>query len=191
MEFVPFRQLQTPRLTLRRLTAEDTSQYFARLGGSAAVTEHMLFRTHQDISESAASIEKALSRYEQGRFYRWGIDLEGAGLIGMIDLLAFDETEESCSFAYMLGRNFWGRGYGTEALNAVLDFAFRDMGLRSVHADHFAENAASGAVMRKAGMVCRGTVPGKYEKNGIRHDAPQYLITREMWQSRKRNIPGA
>ncbi len=183
MKFAPFRQLHTSRLTLRKLAPEDATLYFARLGGSLAVTEYMLFQPHRDISESEASIAKALHRYVEGRFYRWGIDLPGAGLIGVIDLLAFDEAAESCSFAYMLAEEFWGRGYGTEALKAVMDFAFREMELKSVQADHFAENAASGAVMRKAGMVYQETTPRKYEKGGFFHDAPRYLITREMWES--------
>ena len=184
MNYAPFRQLYTPRLILRKLRAEDAPQYFQRLAGSSRVTEHMLFRTHQDLSESEASIKKALCRYEEGRFYRWGIGLPGSGLIGMIDLLAFDEQGESCSFAYMLGEDFWGRGYATEAVKAVLDFGFREMELKRIHADHFAENPASGAVMRKAGMRYVETLPEKYEKDGCKHDAPQYIITRNMWQSR-------
>ena len=186
MNYIPIHPLHTPRLLLRRLTIGDAPEYFSRLGGSEAVTRYMLFRPHKSLSESLSSIEKALRRYETGEFYRWGIELPGSGLIGVIDLLAFDREKESCSFAYMLAEEFWDRGYGTEALKAVLDFAFREMELKSVQADHFAENTASGAVMRKAGMIFQGTSPGKYEKDGIVHDAPRYLITREMWEARQR-----
>lgn len=182
MRYKDFRELKTPRLVLRKLTREDIPVYYARLAGSGEVTQYMLFQPHQDLSESEASIAKALRRYEEGRFYRWGIELPGSGLIGMIDLLAFDEDTESCSFAYMLGAEFWGKGYGTEALKAVLDFGFREMELEMIHADHFAENVASGLVMRKVGMQYVGTTPGKYEKNGRKYDAPRYEITREQWK---------
>ena len=104
-------------------------------------------------------------------------------LIGIIDLLGFNETENACSFAYMLDEGFWGRGFGTEALTAVLNFAFEDMQMSAVEADHFAGNAASGAVMRKVGMQYCGTVPEKYEKNGIVYDAPQYRITAQEWNN--------
>lgn len=183
MEYVPMKQLRTERLVLRKLREEDTAAYFERLGGSKAVTRYMLFQTHRDLSESVASIEKTLRRYEAGKCYRWGITrTEDDSLIGVIDLLKFDEEHNTCSFAYMLGEEFWGRGYGTEALRAALGFAFTELKVDAVEADHFAENAASGAVMRKVGMTYQGTVKEKYEKNGVRYDAPQYRITAAEWQ---------
>ena len=185
MIFAEFHELRTQRLRLRKLTREDIPLYFARLGGSEAVTAYMLFEAHTDISQSVASVEKALRRYEEGRCYRFCIALaETDELIGVIEALRFDEENSSCSFAYMLGEDFWGRGYGTEALNAVFDFLFTEMDIRLVEADHMAANIGSGAVMRKAGMVCTGIEAGKYEKHGVRHDAVQYAITKEQWLAR-------
>lgn len=185
MRYAAFEEWNTPRLLLRKITMEDALAYYERLGSSEAVTKYMLFKPHRDISDSVASVEKNLRRYETGRNYRWVIDAQGEGLIGVIDLLGFDEGRSACSFAYMLAEDFWGKGYGTEALEAVLEFAFRKMEMETIEADHFAENAGSGAVMRKVGMIYQGTVPGKYEKDGTVYDAPQYAITREQWLSRK------
>jgi len=182
MRFPEIQRLETSRLVLRKLTMQDVSAYYARLGSSAAVTKYMLFSPHTDISESVASIQKALRRYEEGCCYRWAIALQSDNsLIGIIELLRFDEQEETCSFAYMLGEVFWGRGYGTEALQAALNFAFSQMEVKSVIADHFSANPASGAAMRKAGMVHHCMIPAKYEKDGIHYDAEEYRITREQW----------
>ena len=186
MYYPEFENLYTPRLRLRKLTREDTLAYYQRLGSSEEVTKYMLFSPHRDIAESVASIEKALRRYEEGRCYRFCIALRDTdALIGVIEPLRFNETDNSCSFAYMLAQEFWGQGYGTEALRAVLDFLFGEMEMERVEADHMAENTASGAVMRKAGMVCTGREPAKYEKNGITHDAVCYVITRQQWTHRK------
>lgn len=179
---IGIRTIETERLVLRKLRRADVPCYFERLGSSAAVTEFMLWEPHTDISQSVASVEKALRRYETGGCYRWGIALKGDdSIIGVVELLRFDEKTETCSFAYMLAEAFWGRGYGTEALRAALDFAFRELKVKAVEADHMAENAASGAVMRKAGMSYQRTEIGKYEKNGKLHDAPVYRITAEEW----------
>lgn len=187
MYFAVFQEIHTSRLLLRKLQPEDTLPFFQRLASSAAVSKHMLWVPHKELSESIASIRKVLDRYEAGRCYRWAIARkEDDSLVGIIDLLAFDEQADSCSFAYMLGQEFWGQGYGTEALSAVLDFAFSKMEIRVVTADHFAENPASGAVMRKAGMGYIRTIPGKYQKNGVLHDAPEYRITREEWAQNAR-----
>lgn len=182
MEFAEFREIRTERLLLRKLRLEDAQEYYARIGSSEAVTRYMLWSPHGSLADSVASIEKVLRRYETGRCYRWGAALrEDDRIIGVIELLRFDEQKNTCSFAYMLAEEFWGRGYGTEMLRAALDFAFRQMQVEAVEADHMAENAASGAVMRKAGMRYVGTEKAKYEKSGVLHDAHAYQIERCEW----------
>ena len=175
MNFVELRELQTERLTLRRLSFDDLYDYYERLGSDGEVSKYMLFEPHQDIGETLALIEEALVRYEEENFYRWGIE-NGDGLIGVIELLHFDEESESCTFTCMLGKQWWGQGYATEAVKEVFRFAKEELGVKKITADHMAPNAASGAVMRKAGMVQVGILPGKYEKHGQRHDAIVYEL---------------
>ena len=184
MQYAAFHDLTTPRLHLRRLAMTDAPTYFTRIGSSPEVTKSMLWNPHQSLSESEASIQKALRRYAEGKCYRWGIALKADdSLIGVIEALKFDEAAGTCSFAYMLGKDFWGQGYGTEAVKAVFAFVFSELQVSAILADHFVDNPASGAVMRKAGMTYTGTVPAKYEKNGVLHDAAQYRITKEEWCS--------
>ena len=175
MNFAELRELQTDRLTLRRLSFDDLYDYYERLGSDGEVSKYMLFEPHQDIGETLALIEEALVRYEEENFYRWGIENED-GLIGVIELLHFDEESESCTFTCMLGKQWWGQGYATEALKEIFRFAKEELGVKKLTADHMAPNAASGAVMRKAGMVQVGVIPGKYEKHGQRHDAIVYEL---------------
>jgi len=181
MRYAEFETLQTPRLLLRRITPADAEGYYTWLASSEAVTRYMTFAPHTEMSQSVASVEKSLARYEARQAYRWVLDLPGEGLIGVVDLLRFDEADSSCSFAYMLGQAYWGKGYGTEALKAVFGFAFDKMELQRIEADHMAENPASGAVMRKVGMQYLRTEKARYEKNGQLHDAHVYAITRQQW----------
>ena len=175
MIFADMTELETARLKLRRLSFDDVYDYYERLGSDGEVSKFMLFEPHQDIGETLALIEEALVRYEEESFYRWGIENED-GLIGVIELLHFDEESESCSFACMLGKPWWGQGYATEAVQEVFRFAKEGLGVKKITADHMAPNAASGAVMRKAGMTQAGIIPGKYEKHGQTHDAVVYEL---------------
>lgn len=182
MRFAPFQKLSTERLLLRKFREEDAVAYFACLGGSEAVTKYMLWQPHRDIAESEESIRKICRRYGSATPYTWAIVLKGTdALIGRIDLLRFDEEAGTCSFAYMLGVDFWNQGYGTEALRAVFDFAFTQLEVAAIDADHMADNPASGAVMRKVGMRYQGRIPGKYLKNGILHDVVCYRVMRKEW----------
>lgn len=183
MKYAQTEALQTRRLILRRVRREDADRFFS-FAGSEAVTRYMFWKPHKDVSESAASIEKTLSRYESGYCWRWGIALkETDELIGIIDLLGVDEAACSCTFAYMIAEEFWGRGFASEALSAVLRFAFEQMELETVWGEHFGPNGASGAVMRKAGMHYQRTEEGKYEKNGCVYDAVVYRITAQQWKN--------
>lgn len=177
MRYAPFHPIETPRLTLRKLRMEDLPEYNSQLFGSEDVSRYMLFDPHESMEQSRQSLEGALGRYESGRFYRWGIARkEDDVLIGLIDLLRFNEEDSSCSFVYMIGKPHWNRGYATEALKAVIRFAFEEMDIARIQVDHMSENGGSGAVMRKAGMTHIGTSYGKYTKHGVAFDAENYEI---------------
>lgn len=184
MKYTMFEQLETQNLILRRFRREDAECFFARVGGNEKVSRYMLWQPHKSLQESKESIEKILSRYEGDNAYTWGIALRSDdSIIGRIDLLRFDEKESSCSFAYMIGDEFWGQGFGTEALKAVLQFAFEKMEMQTVIADHMSENVASGIVMKKAGMHYVQNHVSKYEKDGKCYDADEYMITYKDWKA--------
>ena len=177
MHYVPFHPIETQRLSLRQLQMEDVYEYYERLFGDADVSRYMLFEPHQDMTESLQSLQRKLDRYGEEGFYCWGITgKEEDSLIGLIELLRFEEIDNSCSFVYMLGCDYWNRGYGTEALKAVIRFAFEELEVGRIVADHISKNGASGAVMRKAGMQHLGTEEKKYEKLGYSFDAELYEI---------------
>lgn len=185
MKYVEIEEINTEHLRLRKLRASDVDCYYNRIGSSEAVTKYMLWQPHKSQQESCASIEKILKRYAEGKIYTWAIALaEDDTIIGRIDLLRFDEEQSSCSFAYMLGKEFWGRGFGTESLKAVFEFAFEKMQIQSIVADHMTENVASGKVMQKAGMHYVTKHVSKYEKCGVHHDADEYMITIDEWKAK-------
>ena len=188
MKYVPFKILETDRLILRDIRMEDIQEYYERLFSDGDVCRYLLFDPHQDIGESYEQIRNILQQYEEGKFYRWGITEKGDdSLIGIIGLVRIDEEKDECSFAYLLVRDCWGRGYGTEALREVIRFAFEELELKRIVADHMAANPASGAVMRKVGMTHIGTEKGKYEKQCILHDAEVYEIRNEAIASMTAN----
>ncbi len=71
-------------------------------------------------------------------------------LLGTIGLKIEGSEAE---MGYWIGEPFWGSGYCTEATERILEFAFTELKLSRVIAEHLATNPASGRVMQKAGMV--------------------------------------
>ena len=179
MKFVEMRELETARLNLRRLRFEDLYDYYERITSDGDVTRYLTVEPHQDIGETLEELMNVLARYEEGGFYRWAIARkEDDGIIGIFELREFDEASDSCSFAYMLGKQWWNQGYATEAMVEIFRFALEELEVQRITADHMAPNAASGAVMQKAGMVRVGVIPGRYEKHGQVYDAHLYELNR-------------
>ncbi|MEO6340111.1 MAG: GNAT family N-acetyltransferase [Caulobacteraceae bacterium] len=85
------------------------------------------------------------------------------GAIGMVGLHPQPEPSDigftlQPELGYWLGRTFWGRGFATEAVAAVLTWAREALGFRAVASGHFADNPASGRVLAKADFLYTGEV---------------------------------
>ena len=73
----------------------------------------------------------------------------------------YDLTPEEATLGILIGRkDRWGQGYGTEAVRAALDYAFRVLGLRRVKLRTFAHNLRARRAFQKAGFREVGVVPG-------------------------------
>jgi len=108
---------------------------------------------HKDIAETRFRLAGWIEEYERPDNYHWVIVLKSISqAIGYIYLNAINEAEESAAVHYLLSRKFWKQGIMTEALKAVLSFAFGSLEMKRVHTRHHADNPASGRVMQKSGM---------------------------------------
>jgi RimJ/RimL family protein N-acetyltransferase len=74
---------------------------------------------------------------------------------------------------YALGRAYWGRGYATEAVRAMLDHA-RLLGLRRLDGYSFVDNPASARVLEKAGFADLGVITRDYPARGGARDVRHY-----------------
>lgn len=77
---------------------------------------------------------------------------------------------------YLLRREYWGRGYATEALVAVLDYGFDVLRVPRIYAECYLANTASARVMERAGMRRVGRVPSIDPSLG---ESVRYLLSRD------------
>ncbi|MEC3910544.1 GNAT family N-acetyltransferase [Sphingobium sp. CR2-8] len=71
------------------------------------------------------------------------------------------DEEGAPELGYWIARPYWGLGFATEAARAVLSMA-RANGVRDIRAGHFADNPASGNVLRKLGFRFSGRTAQRY-----------------------------
>ncbi len=130
----------------------------------------MLWDAHRSIGESRAYLRYMIRRYRMTEPASWGIELKETGaVIGTIGFMWIQDDNRAAEVGYSLARAQWGRGIMTEALEAVIEYGFRTLKLNRIEAIHELTNPASGAVMRKCGMVHEGTMREKlFNKGKIR-----------------------
>lgn len=142
--------LSTPRLTLRPLAASDLATTHA-YAGSLENTRFMMFLPYADEAETSAFLQDAEAqwRMEQPERYEFAICLEGRHIGGITLYMMEDRTE--AELGWVLHRDYWRRGYVSEAAQAVVDFA-RGIGVRRLFGCCDSENVASRRAMEKLGM---------------------------------------
>ena len=149
----------TPRLRLRPPKATEAAR-IARLADDPKVGP-MTARIPHPYSLADAEAFLAHVRVADPAHERvFAIERPGHGLIGMTGFHRGDFGRSE--LGYWLGRDFWGAGYATEAVKALLAWARVAWGRRMVVAGHFADNPASGAVLDKAGFLYTGEVQRRW-----------------------------
>ena len=98
---------------------------------------------------------------------------ESGQLIGTVGL-AIASVDHHAEIGYWFGRDYWGQGFGTEAVIAVLDYGFENLGLNRIFAQHIARNRASGRVLEKAGFSKEGVLRQHARKWGVFEDVICY-----------------
>jgi RimJ/RimL family protein N-acetyltransferase len=89
--------------------------------------------------------------------YEFTIELkEKKSCIGGIALAKVNKDQGTATLGYWLGEDYWRKGYGSEALKAVLDFAFKKLKLRRLEAGVFTGNPSSGKLLEKFGAKMEG-----------------------------------
>lgn len=123
------------------------------------------------------------SQYERG--YEWGIFNKQGQYIGNIGVVNIDHTNQSGEITYFIGEAYWNKGFATEAVLAMLGFAFQDLELERVQGRCMVRNPASLRVMEKCGFLLEGVARHEVKKCGIYEDIWHAAILREDYLKQK------
>ncbi len=108
--------------------------------------------------------------------------------VGRVVITHFNEKEDSLE----LNRIYIGdsenrrKGYGTEAVFAVLEYAFINLHLERVSVNHFVEDDRSAAFLKNIGFKSEGVSRSAFKKNGKYHDRQNLSMLRsEFFENRR------
>jgi RimJ/RimL family protein N-acetyltransferase len=106
-------------------------------------------------------------------------------VIGFIGLDGIDWIARDCWVGIAIGeRSYWGKGYGTDAMNLILSFAFRQLNLNRVSLSVFEYNPRGIRSYEKCGFSHEGRIRGFIHREGKRWDLLFMGILRKEWEAR-------
>ncbi len=112
--------------------------------------------------------------------------LAGDQMIGTVGLGGFEWVARNAWVGIGIGeREYWGKGYGTDAMDLILRFAFESLNLHRVSLDVFEYNRRAYLSYCKCGFKDEGRMRQWMQRGGERFDMIFMGILREEWEARQ------
>jgi RimJ/RimL family protein N-acetyltransferase len=170
--------LETERLTLRPFREADVDAFF-ELSQDPDVMRYVGDRRVPTLQETWRAVAGWLGHWALRGYGHWAIEERNAGRLigraGIINPVDWPGPE----VGYLLGREWWGKGYATEAAQAAMDWGFEERGFDDLLSLIDSANTASIAVALRLGESQRGAT----DLWGTR--VLVYGISRDEWEARR------
>ena len=153
INFHPFKNLETERLLLRRVSIDDLNEILELRGNPETMKfiPRPLVKTEEDALNHFKMIDEKIEKNEG---INWAITVKGnPKLIGIIGHYRIQPENHRCEIGYMILPQYNGQGIVTEAIKIVLEYGFEDMNMHSIEAVIDPDNIASERVLQKNGFI--------------------------------------
>jgi ribosomal-protein-alanine N-acetyltransferase len=180
ISFQPFPVLETERLLLRAISDADTEQVYL-LRSDPASMKYLGKAPLQNKEQALDLIKKIQISHQSNEGITWAITLkdEPGKLIGTGGFWKIIKEHYRAEIGYMLLPDYFNKGYMSEALLQMIDYAFNAMNLHSIEANINPNNLASEAILIKAGFVKEAYFKENFYYNGNFEDSAIYSLIKK------------
>jgi RimJ/RimL family protein N-acetyltransferase len=173
------------RLHLRWLDERDVPALFA-IFSHPEVMRYWSRLPMTELSEARELLEEIRECFDRRSLFQWGVALsDGDRVVGTCTLSHVDERNRRAEIGYALARERWGEGLMTEALTALLDFAFGELRLHRIEADVDPANAASLGLLEKLGFAREGYLRERWLVGEGAQDSVLLGLLGRDWDARR------
>lgn len=153
LNLIPFPTLYTDRLILRRITKDDSQDFF-EIRSNKELMAALDKEPFQNLEELTSFLHKIDNGLDSNTAIAWAVCLkEDNKMIGHVGYHRIDFVNHRAEIGYALLPKFQNRGLGSEALNVVLDIAFNQFNFHSIEADVNPANSPSIKLITKMGFI--------------------------------------
>lgn len=177
--------METKRLELRKFRQSDLFDFFAYTS-QEDVGLNAGWKPHEKLSECEMVLENFIASDEILAI----VEKNSQRVIGSIGLHVDERFRRGIAcreLGYCMNHDYWGKGYMSEAVRAVLMIGFINMHLEIITCGHYPENERSRRVIEKSGFTYEGLIRCHSRLyNGEVKDLCQYSLTREEYMKFRR-----
>ena len=176
--------LESERLILRKPAMKDAVEMTGILN-NREVLKYMYRMEYPYRMEQAEEKIESILEMENG--FGLGITLrDSRTLIGYVGLQGLHKIDDytSAGLEYWLGKDYWGKGYASEAVSRVIDHGFKKMKMEIVYAHVFSPNEPSKNLLLKLGFKEDSRIRAceKCRADGDWMDDVRYELYKKGWK---------
>jgi RimJ/RimL family protein N-acetyltransferase len=146
---------------------ENDAEKFTEWLNDLEVTENLLFYQRILNVQNEREILPKLAKEHNYSI----IDIETNELIGNCGYIRIDHLNQTAEVGIFIGnKNFWNKGYGTEALRLLLDYGFKALNLHNIELRVFSFNKRAIKSYEKVGFKTIGKRRESILRGTVRHD---------------------
>jgi RimJ/RimL family protein N-acetyltransferase len=175
--------LKGERVSLRAIEEGDYPEITAFLNNLAV---HVLADDEAPVPKSQAQVRSEFADLlkKPEELVCFAIEVDGV-LVGTCSVHQFDFTAHRCAIGISIDKSdYWGRGYGREAISLLLDYAFRHRNFHRVWLTVRSDNIRAIHTYEKCGFVTEGVLRDHIWSDGSYRDWILMGILRREWAER-------
>lgn len=172
--------LEGKKIRLRAVERVDLP-IFVKWINDLEVTEFLAINPPMSMEEE----EKWFANLGKTEDKVFSIDTTDGKLIGNVGLMKFNWEDRSVLFGIMIGeKEYWSKGYGTDAIETLLRYVFEEMNMNKVYLIADERNARALHCYEKIGFRKEGLLRQNRYKNGRYSDDVEMSMLQEEWRKR-------
>ncbi|MEZ4853695.1 GNAT family N-acetyltransferase [Flavobacterium sp.] len=152
LNFSPFPNLTSERLNFRKLNDNDAPEIL-KLRGDSETMKFIPRPLATSIEDALAHIKIINDKIDENSDINWAVTLkESDKCIGIMGFYRSQPENYRTELGYMILPEYWGKGFVTEAVKTLLNYAFNTLQFHSIEAVIDARHLASERVLQKNGF---------------------------------------
>jgi len=179
--------IETERLLLRKARDSDAVRMYKMISSTPMHYKFTRIPYPYTLKMAKENIKKRKKHYRKGDELNLLIELKNTRkLIGTITLRGLDSSDNKAELGYALDKKATGKGYVTEAAEAIIDYGFKRLKLNRVEIGCATDNRDSRKVIRRLHADFEGVARKAVLLRGKYHDEYRYALLKKEWNRKVR-----